>query len=190
MGFSPTGFRLCAALALSGAFAAPLEATAAQIVGDVTDLGGGDFEITYTLTPELGAPVTQFSLFFDPAIYAPIATEDLSAPGDWDAVAFGPEPLLGFDDIVADFLDLGFEGVDDGASLGGFVVRLSVLPGASLAPQVFEFVDPDSFETLASGFTALRFAEPPVDPIPLPAGAVLVALPFAFMVAGQSRRVA
>lgn len=187
MSFSGRQWGRCLMPAVFGVCAGLLPASAAEIVGEVTDLGGGDYEIAYTVTPDLDEPVVQFSLFFDPAVYGPIATEDLSAPGDWDPVAFGPEPLLGFDDIVADFLDLSEAGIDSGASLSGFLVRLSVLPGETLGPQMFEFLDPDSFETLATGFTELRFAEPPVSPVPLPAGAVLFAGPLALVILRKFR---
>lgn len=149
---------VCAAL--PGLLFAAARAEASSIGYTVTSLGANQWRYDYTVANDLAAPVSEFSVFFDQALYANLQARS-TVPG-WDLLTVQPDmaiPASGFYDGLA-----SAGGVADGASAGGFSVSFDYLGTGTPASQPFTFVDPASFAVLASGQTVLsqvpQVAEP------------------------------
>lgn len=144
--------------------AAPAPLQAATIEFGVTDLGGDAFQYHYTLINDSDAPIEQFTIFFDPALYANLT--DPAAPADFDPLVVQPDPILG--DGFFDALSFS-EGLAVGERLSGFSIAFTFLGVGAPGAQFFEIIDPVTFETLSSGFTRAAFVDATV-PVP---GAVI-----------------
>ena len=134
--------------AASGAQAAP-----AQISYDATDLGGGQWEYIYTVSNfTLPAPIEEFTIWFELGSFAQLmaASQDPVA-AQWDELVVQPDPVL-TDDGFYDALATG-AGIAPGASFAGFTVHFDWLGEGDPGAQLFEIINPDTFETLYSGQT-------------------------------------
>lgn len=149
-------------------------ANATIITYDLTEVGAGQWRYDYFVTNDtLAVDLEQFSVYFDPGLYANLILS--GSPADWDSLVFQPDTGLP-DPGYLDALALS-AGIAPGATLGGFSVLfdwlgLEGLPGA----QLFDVRDPMDFETvLDEGFTTRRTIEPPVG-VPEPATLAMLAL--------------
>lgn len=150
-------------------------ATSATIVYETQSLGGNRWEYSYTVTNNsLGAPLEQFTIYFDRAIFSNLAVT--ATPPDWDSLVVQPDPELPADGFF-DSLAVG-SGLPIGGGINGFAVSFDFSGPGEPAEQIFEVVDPDTFEVLESGST-------PAVPAP-PAGIAMITALLA--VAGRLRR--
>ena len=135
-------------VAARASFAAP-----ASIQYDVTDLGGGRWQYTYeVMNNTLAAPVEEFTIWFEYLLYDSLSVETPDPPAtDWDEQVIQPDPFLS-DDGFYDALTLG-EGIAAGGAVVGSAVSFDWLGVEEPGAQLFEIVDPDSFQTLYSGMT-------------------------------------
>lgn len=141
---------LSAALLLFGNM---MTANATIITASTINNGGSMFTTTYTVAAELGeAPIDEFSIFFDSARYASLTV--VGAPAGFDAIAVQPDPAIPADGYF-DVLALG-GGISFGAPVGNFVVSYNFTGAGLPGRQLFNVVDPLSFDTIRAGFTTLE----------------------------------
>ncbi|MEM7613022.1 MAG: hypothetical protein AAF270_15160 [Pseudomonadota bacterium] len=166
-----------AILALLVLVITPFRANAVSITGTLTELGGNDYLVDYTIenTGEV-ALIEQFSLLFDAALFGGISDAAIAAADGWSGITFGPEPLLGFNDLVVDYLiDSGATGLGVGDLLSGFSVAFTWLgSGDSPISQPFEIIDPATFATLFSGEVAFVAGGSGDVPVPVSAPSALM----------------
>jgi hypothetical protein len=140
---------------------------ATLITFDAVSLGGDQYRYDYSVSnDDLAAPIEEFTIFFDPSLYATIGMT--SAPAGWDPLVVQPDDILS-DDGFFDVLALG-AGIAQGGSLSGFSAIFTFLGIGAPGAQAFDIVDPVTFDILANGVTVA--VEAPE--IPLPGAAVLM----------------
>jgi len=146
----------------------------AQVTYTATDISGSTWEYTYTVTNSvLSNNLTEFTTFFSLGQYSNLQVQ--SSPGNWSPIVAQPDPGLpadGFYDALA--LDAGLAA---GASQGGFSVEFTYNGPGTPGSQLFNFVDSNTFATLASGQTTLAgsVSAPEIDPSSL-VGAITLLL--------------
>lgn len=165
---------LCASLFAVG------RASAAVITYELTPEAGSRWTYQYTVFAAASdAAIEEFTIFFDPALYANLLL--MSAPPGWDALVVQPDlglPADGFFDALA-----LMDGIAPGASLGGFVASFDFLGDGRPGAQGFDIVDPVTFASISSGITRLEGATD----LPEPATLWLVAAALLLLLRSRSR---
>jgi len=137
--------------------------SATTILYDVRDLGSGKFEYEYSVTNDtLAVDIEEFTIFFDMVLYSNLSLT--LTPTGWDPLVIQPDialPADGFYDALA-----LVSRISPGDTLGGFGVSFDWLGTGTPWSQLFEVVDPTTFETLDSGATI---------PVPEPLSILLLA---------------
>jgi hypothetical protein len=125
-----------------------------QIRYDIADLGLGKWQYTYevsniSLSPE---PIKEFTIWFGVGSYDNLTIATLNSPAsNWDEIVWQPEPILGDDggyDALATGLNIGV-----GESVTGFSVSFDWLGTGMPGTQYYEIINPNTFETIESGWT-------------------------------------
>jgi hypothetical protein len=138
-------------------------AEGAVITYQLTPLAGNSWVYDYTLTNDsLGAPLQEFTVFFDRSLYRDLAVG--GSPDGWDSLVVQPDPLLP-DDGFLDALALN-EGLAVGGTQGGFAVQFTWLGSGTPGSQPFAIINPVTFATLEAGTTS---------PVPAPGAGWLLA---------------
>lgn len=151
-------------LTLAGIWLVANQSSAMVIEYDLDSLGGDVYQYTYNvINDDVAAGVEEFSILFDLGLYSNLLVT--ASPSGWDSVVFQPDPLLP-DDGIFDSLNLNGM-LAQGESIDGFSVSFSWLGQDLPASQLFDIVDPSTFETLVSGTTKVRQAGGG-DPTPVP----------------------
>jgi len=171
------------AIACAMAIAAPGVGHATSISYDVSSLGGTGWEYTYTVANDtLGADIEEFTIWFDLALYGNLVAT--ATPADWDPLVIQPDPGLP-DDGFYDALAL-VAGIAPGDSLGGFSVSFDYLGRGTPGAQLFEVIDPATFDLLDDGTTVRAAAGPGPSPaIPEPATGLLLGMGLAGLLVGR-----
>lgn len=123
------------------------------------DQGGGmwlsNFEI---INDTLSIDIEEITLWFDHTLYSNITV--VSAPTDWDPIAFQPDLFIP-DDGLVDILALG-DLLAPLETLSGLSVMFEWL-GSSVRPDALEFeiYDAITFDVLDSGSTTLEITDVP-----------------------------
>jgi len=154
-GFTPLGFSRSIArfLAVVSIWLVANQSTAVVIEYDLDALGGSTYQYTYNvINDDMAAGVDEFSIFFDLNLYSDLLVT--ASPSDWDSVVFQPDPLLP-DDGLFDSLSLSGTLVQ-GESIDGFSVSFTWLGQDLPVSQLFNIVDPNTFEILVSGTTTVH----------------------------------
>ena len=123
------------------------------IVYETIDLGSGRWQYTYDVyNNTLSPPIEEFTIWFGVGSYDNLAIETVDPPDEqWDEIVWDPEPFLGDDggyDALAQNLEIGI-----GENVYGFAVSFDWLGTGDPGPQFYEIIDPDTFETIDSGWT-------------------------------------
>ena len=136
-----------------------------EIQYEATDLGSDRWQYSYDVTNiSLTGAIEEFTIWFDFDLYDNLSIETTDPPSsDWDEIVIQPEPVLS-DDGYYDALGLGV-GIGIGERVSGFSVSFDWLGGGEPGSQFYEIIDPDTFETIDSGWT-----------IPEPATLLILAL--------------
>ena len=149
-----TTIAFCAILLLS------LEAHAVNVFYSITQLSSNGWRYDYTITnanPSL--TFDELTIYFDRNLYGSLALA--SSPPDWDPLIIQADfglPANGFFDA----LHVGGL-VVPGATIPGFGVTFSYLPGLTPGAQPFDLLNSQGFNTVSSGITqlpVLNVAEP------------------------------
>lgn len=123
---------------------------ATTVIYDVTNISGNRWENTYTVANDtLSIDIEEFTIFFTVGDFENLAVG--SAPANWDPLVIQPDTVFP-DDGFYDALALS-AGIAPGSSLGGFSVQFDYLGTGTPGSQLFEIINPDTFESLDSGFT-------------------------------------
>ncbi len=142
---------------LLASLAPVMQAAAAVITFDATNVGGNTWQYDYEVANDsLGADIEEFSIFFAPGVYENLSVS--GTPVGWDSLVVEPDTEIP-DDGWLDSLALG-AGIAPNSLLAGFSVRFDWLGQGAPGSQDFAIIDPLSFETLESGST--RSAGTPV----------------------------
>ncbi len=150
-------------MALAALFLPLSVAHATTIDFTSTALSGDRWRFVYAIHNDtLGAPLDEFTVFFDENLFANLA--DSAGPSGWDLLLIQPDtgiPAAGYFDglALADGIAL-----DD--ALGGFSVTFDYLGAGTPGSQLFSIVNPNSFDELDSG-TTKRFSVPQPGTLPL-----------------------
>jgi hypothetical protein len=127
-----------------------LQAAHSQVSFSTTDISGNTWQYDYTITNNTAInPIGELTVFYALGQYSNLMVE--SSPGNWSSIVSQPDPGLpadGFFDAQA--LD---NGLASGTSQGGFAVQFTWLGQGTPGAQPFDIVDPNTFTTLASGYT-------------------------------------
>jgi hypothetical protein len=150
-------------------------AAAAFVFYDITNVAQDVWEYQYSIE----GPVEEFSIYFDlgPDSQVQHANLEISAaPDGWDPLLLLPDPGLPHAGLLDGLALLG--GLLPEQILDGFAVRFSWLGDGVPPAQRWEFVDPRTFDVLASGITSRRnsvsVTEPNVSWLLLMAGFALL----------------
>jgi len=135
----------------SAVFAIPVTVT--KICYEAAELGSGRWQYTYEVTNiSLTPAIEEFTIWFDFGSFDNLSVDTLDPPaGNWDEIVIQPEPVLN-DDGYYDALVLGV-GIGIGESVSGFSVSFDWLGSGEPGSQFYEIINPDTFETLDSGWT-------------------------------------
>jgi hypothetical protein len=159
----------------------PLSASAAVITFTSSFLGGNQWQYNYTVAADSGGPsIDEFTIYFDPSTFANLAAT--ASPQGWDPLVIQPDTAIPADGYF-DSLAL-ISGISPGTSLGGFSVSFDFLGLGTPGYQRFDIVDPNSFETLSTGFTSVA---PVISAVPEPNILTLMSLGLAFLLIFRSR---
>jgi hypothetical protein len=167
-------------------------AQAASITFTETSLGGSNYLFDYTVVTDATDPTYQeLTIYFGEALFRNSASPNTTlsaahAPSGWSPDLAQPSPALGpgpnNGDGFYDVLGLGATGFAPGMTYAGFSVEAFYNgPGMPTASQYFTFVDPDTFDVLASGNAT-------VSTVPLPASGWLLGSAVAALVGARTRR--
>jgi len=141
-------------------------ASAVTVQYALDHIGGNQFQYNYTvINSDFAHGIEEISIYFELGLYENLAVS--SSPLGWDSIVFQPDPLLP-DDGIFDSISLAGQpdAIALGESLYGFSVSFDWLGGEAMpGSQLFEVLDPYSYETLASGSTS---------PVPLPGSLALL----------------
>jgi hypothetical protein len=143
----------------------------AAIEFQVSSLGGGTFEYTYTIssfvpcTPSCAGDTLDLS--FDGAVYNVLSNPVAQPVSDWSTTVFQPNALPG---LAGDYLLTS--NVANPSLAGPFSIDFTLQPGAQPGPQPFTIFDAN-FNTLGTGTTT-----PVITGVPEPAS-------FSLMTAGM-----
>ena len=159
----------------------PISASATVITYTPSFLGGNQWQYDYTVASAAGDPtIDEFTIYFDPALYTNLATA--ATPSGWDPLVIQPDtsiPADGFFDELA-----LVAGISPGDSLGGFAVSFDFLGTGAPGAQSYDIVDPNTFDTLSSGFTSTASSIPTV---PEPNTLALMGLALTMLLIFRSR---
>lgn len=150
---------------------------------EVENLGGSTWQYTYTVGNETGTPIDQFTIFFDPNLYAfdliagpgglQVDPAIYAGPAGWDIFVAPPDPLFPgpADDQFGfyDGLGLGTD-VAPGELLSGFTIEFTWLGSGAPGSQPFTLFGDDLLDEFNDNF----FTQPLVQPIPGPATLLLL----------------
>jgi len=133
------------------AFAGTSSATTVSY--DVANISGNTWEYSYTVSNDtLGLAIEEFTIYYDYTAYQNLIST--AVPSGWDPLVIQPDTELP-DDGFYDALVISGSGIGVGGSLGVFSVQFDYLLGGTPGSQAFDIVDPDTFDVLDSGQTAL-----------------------------------
>jgi hypothetical protein len=149
----------CCLLAIAALFVLTAKASAAIVTYTATALGGSQFRYDYTIENNDSFSYDEITIFFGADQYADLA--DPVAPTGWDSIVVQPDTFLG--DGFFDVLTMGV-GLAPAETLSGLSVIFSFLGTGAPGSQLFEIVDPLTFDVLASGRT--RVDDGGVVPVP------------------------
>jgi hypothetical protein len=125
-----------------------------QIRYDIADLGLGRWQYTYevsniSLFPE---PIEEFTIWFGIGSYDNLVIETQDPPSNnWNELVWDPEPVLGDDggyDALAKNLNIGV-----GQHVYGFSVSFDWRGAGTPGAQLYEVVNPVTYQTIVSGYT-------------------------------------
>lgn len=153
------------------AWASMLPASA-SITYTVAPQGNDVYTYSYDVINEWAATVDEFSIFFDPVLFADLQLA--SSPMGWDALVIQPDRLLPSDGYV-DLLALS-SGLGTGESLTGLSVTFTFLGQGVPGAQAYHIVDPVTFEIRISGRTENLSAPPTTVDAPTSAALLLAGL--------------
>ena len=154
--------------AAASVFAGPV-----SIFYQAENLGSGRWQYNYTLVNNsLSEGVNEFTIWFDYGLYEDMAIE----PGNisdkfWDEIVSEPlciPPFAPYNGIY-DALVLQDGAVTAGQSVNGFTVSFNWLGDGTPMSQYFQIIDPDTFETIADGYTITEA----ISTVPLPGALIL-----------------
>ena len=125
---------------------------AVNITYTPSDLSSGRWEYAYAVFNTTLPSVDEFTVFFEYGLYANLSIDNPKA--NWDGIVSNPDlvlsaPVPGFYDALA------LAGIPRGSSEGGFRVSFDWMGTGTPGAQYFEVVNPSTYETLASGTTAV-----------------------------------
>lgn len=125
-----------------------------EIRYETADLGTGIWQYSYDVSNiSLTGAIEEFTIWFDFDLYGNLSIETPDPPASgWDEIVVQPEPVLS-DNGYYDALALAGIGINMGETMGGFTVSFDWLGMGQPGSQLYEIIDPDTFETLDSGQT-------------------------------------
>jgi hypothetical protein len=136
-------------------FAASCFGASTQIRYHLTDLGSGKWAYDYDITNiNLPEPIEEFTIWFDYNLYEnlSVTTVALDPPSSsWNEVIWQPEYVLEDDggyDALALILGIGIS-----ETVSGFSVSFDWLGTGHPNAQFYEIINPNTYETIESGFT-------------------------------------
>jgi hypothetical protein len=138
---------------VSLAAAQQLWAVPVTVEYEAASLGGAQWSYTYTvINDSLPAPIREITVWFDHSLCRNLQVVTPVPPGaDWDELVIQPDFVLQ-DDGFYDALSLS-GGIATGWQVAGFAVEFEWLGADQPGLQVFQIVDPTTFETIYEGFT-------------------------------------
>jgi hypothetical protein len=124
-----------------------------EIWFEVSDLGDGRWEYIYEVSNiTILAGIAEFTIYFAPDLYEGLAVEtDGVLAATWDEIVWDPVARFGVDggyDALAEVLPIG-----PAMTASGFSVSFDWLGEGAPGSQYYEIVNPDTFETIDSGWT-------------------------------------
>lgn len=160
-----------------------IDLTGATVGFQVSDLGGGTFRYTYSISSFPACPCMgdALDLSFDPTVYKSLQAGQAEPSSDWSLLLFTPNtPPGAFGDYLATAL------VNSPSFAGPFTVEFTLQAGAHPGPQPFTIFDPN-FTAITSGETI--GITPPIPGLPEPSSLSLVVAGLLIGgVAGYARR--
>lgn len=126
-----------------------------------TNITGNTWQYDYSITNDtLGIDIEEFSILFDVSLYNNLTLPVV--PIGWDPIVFQPDISLP-DDGIYDALAL-VSGITPNTTLGGFSVQFDFLGSSTPGTQVFNIIDPSTFDTIEFGFTTQKLSQVPLPP--------------------------
>lgn len=140
--------------------AAAMGVQVTEITYETTDVGSGRWEYTYEVSNidlwvnQQQVAIREFTIWFDDGLYDNLSvTTPTPLSTSWDEIHWQPEPLMQ-DPGAYDALILPpSTGIGIGESLYGFSVDFDWLGTGSPGSQYYEIINPDTFETIDTGYT-------------------------------------
>ena len=124
-----------------------------QIIYETSEFGAGRWQYTYDVKNiSLTETIEEFTIWFEFGLYENLAIQTPDPPAsNWSEIVLQPEPVLQ-DDGAYDTRALG-PGIGIGQTITGFAVSFDWLGTGQPGAQFYEIIDPDTYETIDSGYT-------------------------------------
>ena len=120
---------------------------------EVAELSQGRWEYSYDITNiNIPAGVREFTIYFTADLYDGLAVETTDPlAATWDEIVWDPIDGVGVDGAY-DALTEGLP-IAESTTESGFSVSFDWLGAETPGSQFYEIIDPDTFETIDSGWT-------------------------------------
>jgi hypothetical protein len=114
-----------------------------------TDVSGSTWDYNYTITNNTTSTINEFTIFATLGQYSNLSVA--SSASSFNSVVAQPDPGIpadGYFDAQANSA-----GLSAGATLSGFSMQFNYLGSGTPGSQLFNIIDPNTYNTLAAGYT-------------------------------------
>jgi hypothetical protein len=122
----------------------------AQVISyTATDVSGSTWDYNYTIANNTTSTINEFTVFAALGQYSSLSVA--SSPSSWSSLVAQPDPGIPADGYFDSQAISG--GLLAGSTLSGFSMQFTYLGSGTPGSQLFNIVDPNTFNTLAVGYT-------------------------------------
>jgi len=114
-----------------------------------TDVSGSTWDYNYTVTNNTASTINEFTIFASLGQFSNLSIA--SSPSSFNSVVLQPDAGIPADGYFDALSNSG--GLTAGATLSGFSMQFNYLGSGTPGSQLFNIVDPTTFNTLGAGYT-------------------------------------
>jgi hypothetical protein len=148
-----------------------------------TDVSGSTWDYNYTITNNTKSTIDEFTIFATLGQYSNLSVA--ASPSSFSSIVAQPDPGIPADGYFdAQAISAGLSA---GRTLSGFSMQFTYSGSGSPGSQLFNIVDPNTFTTLAAGYTTAAGAATQAPEIHFGSVASAITLLLASLIVFRSR---